>query len=329
MDERSDSALRDLRSTSLAEQELLADVAEKYYVQGLDQRAIAAGIGVSRSSVSRMLSKAAGMGTIEFRINRPLPLHAGLQERLRRAFPLVEPIVLDGSAMDAAAVPARVGLIAAQRLGEWTRNARTLGISWGSALRHVADAIHPMPRPRLEVVQLIGGVGSAHPEVDGEEVARTVATKYGARYRYLNAPLLVSSAEAARSLRTDPSISSVLELGAQSDLALVGLGALHPEVSSLLRAGYQSRDDLQAIRAAGAVGDICGHHLDLSGSVVDIPLHQRLLGIALPDLERIPTVVAVATGPRKAAIMLAVLRRGLLDVLITDSAGAAAVMENA
>jgi DNA-binding transcriptional regulator LsrR (DeoR family) len=104
---------------------------------------------------------------------------------------------------------------------------------------------------------------------------------------------------------------------------------LHPEVSSLLRAGYQSRADLQAIRAAGAVGDVCGHHLDASGSVVDIPLHDRLVGIALPDLERIPRVVAVATGLRKAAIMLAVLRRGLVDTLITDSAAAAAVVESA
>jgi deoxyribonucleoside regulator len=314
------------RSLSLAEQEYLADVAEMYYVEGLDQRAIARRIGVSRSSVSRVLTRAVNAGAVEFRINRPLPLHGTLQEQLRGTFSGVDSIVLDVSALVPADVPARVGLLAAQRLSEWTRTARVLGMSWGSALRHVADAIAPVPRPTLEVVQLIGGIGSLHPEIDGEEVGRTVARKYGARYRYLNAPLLVGSTEAAASLRTDPSIGSVLDLGARSDVALVGLGALRPEVSSLLRAGYQSPAELRASAEAGAVGDICGHHLDATGSVVDLPLHRRLVSISTIDLRNIPVVVAVATGERKAAIMLAALRSGLIDVLVTDSAAAAAIV---
>jgi DNA-binding transcriptional regulator LsrR (DeoR family) len=313
------------RSLSVAEREHLADVAEMYFVGGLDQFAISKRIGVSRSSVSRLLTRAIDTGAVEFRINRPLPRHAALQEHLRRAFPRVESIILDASGIGPVDVPGRVGLLAAERLMEWTSSAHVLGISWGSALRCVADAISPVPRPTLQVVQLIGGVGSLHPEIDGEEVGRTVAQKYGARYRYLNAPLLVGSEEAAASLRADPSIGSVLELGARSDLALVGLGVLHPEDSSLLRAGYQSAADLRASREVGAVGDICGHHLDASGSTVDLPLHRRLVSISTADLGRIPVVVAVATGERKAAIMLAALRSGLVDILVTDSVGAAAV----
>jgi deoxyribonucleoside regulator len=313
------------RRLSEADQERLADVADRYYVRGMDQLEIASGMGVSRSSVSRMLSLAVAAGIVEFRINRPTPIDTALQDRITRAFPNVEAIVLDGSGMDGAVVPARVGQAAAQRLGEWTRTARVLGISWGSALRHLADALTPVPRPTLEVVQLMGGVGSLHPEIDGEEVGRTVAQKLGARYRYLSAPLLVSSTSVAAALRSDSSIRSVLDLGVQSDIALVGLGTLHPEESSLLRAGYQTAAELRANRDAGAVGDVCGHHLDAEGAEVDLSLHERLLSISLDDLRRIPTVVAVASGARKAEIILAVLRAGLVDVVVTDDAAASGV----
>lgn len=61
-----------MKSISDEHLQLLAEVAQLYYEQSLDQADIAARKGVSRSSVSRLLTEAHELGVIEFRINFPI-----------------------------------------------------------------------------------------------------------------------------------------------------------------------------------------------------------------------------------------------------------------
>ena len=51
---------------------LLADVAEMYYLEDKNQSEIAESVGVTRSMISRMLTEARENGIVEIRIQRPL-----------------------------------------------------------------------------------------------------------------------------------------------------------------------------------------------------------------------------------------------------------------
>jgi DNA-binding transcriptional regulator LsrR (DeoR family) len=106
------------------------------------------------------------------------------------------------------------------------------------------------------------------------------------------------------------------------DIALVGIGSLVPEVSSLLRAGYLDREALAQLRAQGAVGDICARHYDSHGQVMDIELNQRIVGIELKDLQDIKQVIGVAGGEAKAEAILGALRGRHVNVLVTDDGAA-------
>ena len=68
--------------------ELLADVAEMYFLEGKTQAQIARKVGVTRSMVSRMLSEARAAGIVEFSVRRPLSLDAGLAADLEKRFGL-------------------------------------------------------------------------------------------------------------------------------------------------------------------------------------------------------------------------------------------------
>jgi hypothetical protein len=61
------------------------------------------------------------------------------------------------------------------------------------------------------------------------------------------------------------------------------------------------------------VGDILGQFFDASGDVVDLPIHDRRIGIELADLRRIPKVVGVAGGEHKAEAILGALHGGFAD----------------
>jgi DNA-binding transcriptional regulator LsrR (DeoR family) len=145
-------------------------------------------------------------------------------------------------------------------------------------------------------------------------------------YRYLHAPLVVENGQVREGLLQEPRIQETLGLARKVDIALVGIGSLVPEVSSLLRAGYLDQEALTELRAHGAVGDICGRHYDVHGRVMDIELNRRMVGIELKDLQGIEQVIGVAGGEAKAEAILGALRGGHINVLVTDDGAAGKVL---
>jgi lsr operon transcriptional repressor len=74
-------------------------------------------------------------------------------------------------------------------------------------------------------------------------------------------------------------------------------------------------------------GDILGQFFDADGNVIDLPIHDRRIGIDLSDLKNIPKVVGVAGGLHKAEAILGALHGGFLDVLITNELAALRLLE--
>ncbi|UCD99671.1 MAG: sugar-binding transcriptional regulator, partial [Chloroflexota bacterium] len=75
----------------------LADIAEWYYVDGLNQSEIARKIGVDRSMVSRLLAEARQQNIVEIRIRRPISANQELEDQLEARFNLLDAHVLINS----------------------------------------------------------------------------------------------------------------------------------------------------------------------------------------------------------------------------------------
>src|SRR5512137_1730785 len=76
-------------------EELLAKIAEMYYMKEDSQAEIARAVGVTRSAVSRMLKEAKAKGIVDVRIRRPLRFDADLARTLMQRFALQNAHVLD------------------------------------------------------------------------------------------------------------------------------------------------------------------------------------------------------------------------------------------
>lgn len=298
--------------------EFIAEVASLYYEERLDQQEIARRIGVSRSTVSRLLHEAVQSGIVEIRVRRSLPLVQSLQNEIVREFGIRDALVLATRAQVADNGLTRLGRAAARYLDGLLADGDVLAISWGTGVRAVADGLKPR-RPRsIEVVQMLGGAGSRDPEVDGTELARRLAGLLGGRCRYLNVPLVVDDPGLALALLRQRGVRETLGVAARADVALVGIGALVPAVSSLLRAGHLTRKEINEVRHTGAVGDVCGHLFTGQGDLVDAELTRRIVAIEVNALQRIPQVIGVASGLQKVEAILGALRARLVNVIVTD-----------
>lgn len=305
--------------------DFLIEVARLYHEQGLSQADIARRFGISRSSVSLALKACREQGIVEIRIvdspSALLRLQAELKERYRLAAVVVAP-----AEADAELAKRRVGQAAAAWLeGELTAGLR-IGLSWGTTLFQVVRHLRSLELSGVEVVQLHGGLGAEDPAIDAFGLAQGLAEKLHGRYRVIQAPISVASRELREQLVREPGIAETLKRGAQAGLALFGVGTNRPRSSSLVRTGFLSAAESKALLAAGAVGTVCGLHIDAEGRPFPCPWNERLVGIDAEALLRIPRRVGVAAGPEKAEAVRAALLGGLIGILVADEGLARALL---
>jgi len=308
------------RETELAA--LTSQVARLFFDRQLSKKEIARRLGISRFRVARLVDQAIARGlvTIEF---RDVPPQDRSVARVIEEHWGVDLCIVSrgqGPGSDPTRALARLaGSVIADLIGKGA----VVGIAWGSTLSAVVDEIPRRDDPSISVVQLAGSSIRLPRDRTPGELARRLAERLGGIYHALFAPAFVESRELRDALCQEPEIQQTLAWFHRLDLAIIGIGAYaegrQPQ-SSLLQAGILSDGDIEAMRAAGAIGDIGLLPFDRNGRFVAPDLRERSIGISPEELRRVPCVVAVAGGAEKAEAIAGALRSGIIDVLITDSA---------
>jgi deoxyribonucleoside regulator len=297
---------------------LLVMVAKLYYVDGLSQQEIANQISVSRPTVSNILKRCKEEGIVEIRIKETSSLRFILQQEMKAAFGLRDVIVVP-SGPDEHKIVEDTGRAASEQLARSLRDGLKIGISWGITTYNAVKTLSVLPKYQdIEVMQLVGAFGPINPIYEGYELARTLAEKLNGSYSTIQAPAVVSSIDAKELFLKEPSIAAAIEKAKIADVAILSVSPDDPEYSSLVRAGFITREESEEIWRKGAVGHSCCIHFDIDGKVLSTPLNDRIVGITEEDLRKIPEVILAACGMVKADAILGALRSGMFHVLATD-----------
>ncbi len=307
--------------------ELLAEVASLYYEEGLTQQEISVRLRYSRSRISRLLTEAQKEGVVEIHIHHPFARNRALEARLQELFHLKVVRVCQSRDEPYAVMLHRIGALAARLVSQQLKDNITIGLSWGAALSEMANAFRPIHCPGARVVQLIGTVGSVDPITDGPGLVRRMAAMLDGRAYTLAAPWLIDNKVVRDALLEDRRLRETVDLIRQVTLAVVGIGTIQPELSSIVRAGYITVEQARNLSAMGIVGDVCGEQFDIHGKLIEIPLTGYVFGVNAALLRQVPLVIGVAGGTEKARAILGGLRSGLVNALVTDERAANAIQE--
>ena len=310
-----------------AHHELLAKVASLYYERELTQSQIAADLDVSRVKVYRLLKEARETQVVRILIDYPLKRADELEARLRERFGLRTALVLQAGAGDAALLLRQTALLAARYLETVLQTGATMSICFGSSTYEVISAIRRDFQADVTVVQATGSLPQALKEYDSSALTRQLAQKLGGQAQYLSSPLLADNAEAAAVIREQAVVGQTLAQVRRAEIALVGIGDLEPETSGFVRAGVAESAQLLDYRRRGAVGDMAWQIFDSCGRLFPCELNGRIIGVTLAELRQVPQTIAVAVGQNKANAIRGALASGVIDVLCTDEATAAAVLD--
>jgi len=283
--------------------ELLAMVASMYYEQDMTQNAIAEELGISRVKVYRLLKQAKEEKIVQIAIDRPVKRDKQHEDAVRETFALKEALVLRTTGEYDSQALQRLGKLSARYLEQLLQGSLTMAICLGRATYEVIAAIRPDLQMNVQVAQAVGSVPNTLYEHDSSTLARQLAQKLGGEAIYLSSPAMVDSPEAARVIRNQSQIRRTLTVARGAEVALIGIGNLDSTTSGFVKAGFLTSEELEQLRAQGAVGDIAWQIFTIDGQVYPCEWNQRVIGLTLDELRQIPTTIAVAMGLEKVAAM--------------------------
>ena len=300
-------------SSSPGDLDLVVRAAWLYYGDGLTQTQVAKRLFVSRQTVGRLLEAARAQGIVRVEFDARSLAALELASRLRDTFGLADAIVVprdDGAPKPTGRVNERVASALAAYVRRYLHPGAVVGVGWGDT---VARALSMLAEESLDGVTLASAAGSI------QAIAQSMAgdPKLANHLRVVPAPLIVSSPEAATTLRAESSVREILELAASATVTLTGIGSIGPAASAV-RSKVLTEEEVAGFAAHGAVGDMLGEWFDARGRIVTSATTERRIGLRLEQLRDMPNVVAVAGGRDKAEAVLGAIRGHFLKVLITD-----------
>jgi len=302
---------------------LMVKVSKKYFEMGMTQQEIATSLRISRSTVSRLLSRARNEGVVQINIEVPSGIFPELEKSLEQKFSLLEAIVISTQDYNSPkGIALELGRAAAGYLERTIQNNDVIGFAWGTTMKAMVDAVQPLSVKGIKVFQMNGGLTPQMTDIHGTSLTHNLAARFGGEAYMLQAPGVVENSGIQEIFMTDPQVSQVFDMADESTMAFLGIGTI-AEDTLWGQAGLLSDMVTSELLSLGAVGDIMSRFYDKAGTLVNSSLCQRVVSIPIDKLMQIDRRVGVAGGRDKFEAIHGALSGGYVNVLITDQYTAA------
>ncbi len=294
-----------------------------YYQEGMTQNDIAQTMGISRATVITYLNEARERGIVNIAIEPARLASLTIAQSLKSHFNLRDCLVVPNGGEDQA-LGDRLGAAGAMAVRKFLKSGDTLAVAGGRTVMAVGDNLKIVGLQDVTVVQAIGGAIARNP-ASPSQCASTIASAANATCVNLSAPAVASSVAARSVMIAEPLVAEQMSILLRANKALFGVASLRPN-ASLYSEGVFEAAELQSYIDGDAVGVLAARFIDAWGQSVAGALDDRVIGLSLNELLRIDLRICVAGGFDKVPAILAALRRGYANVLVTDAATARGVL---
>lgn len=323
-------------TASGGERRLLVQCLQRFYRHGQAQKDIAAALGVSPATVSRLLRRAFDDGLV--RVELDLPRTQELELRLIATYGLRDAVVITSGGR--SEVKADLGAAAAAYFERVARDGMRVGLSCGFTLYQTIRQLRERRFRGLQLYPLSGESTLKLVDLFPNTLVGMMAAKYRPHVQAYALPVqhLISLREIERERRRllrDAEVRRIYETAQDVDIALAGIGLIGEQTPGFCALAESYGVSVRRLRQLGVVGEINYQPFDAQGALVDRPelraLMRRILSVESSRLQALSRcrdryVVAVAGGRAKAEAVRGALRGSFMNVLVTDEDCAAILL---
>ncbi len=305
---------------------LTRKVLTMHFLENVSQSDISKELSLSPAKVNRIIRSAWDEGLVEISLNIGGADAAESEQRLVTESSLHEAILSPSVSSDPVVNFRLVAETAADYLLDRLRDGDVICVSGGKAISALVEVIKPKRSYNVTVVPATGGVQGKF-FTDVNHLAYTLAEKLGGRSMQLHAPLFADSREDRDILLEMRACKEVLELARTADIALVGIGAVAKGSESYFDLRPMSDEERNKVIASDCEGEMLAHLINRRGESSVSSLDDKLVGLTLDELRKIPLRVGIAASKDKILPVRSVLNGGMITTLVSDEATATSVLE--
>jgi DNA-binding transcriptional regulator LsrR (DeoR family) len=317
------------------DERLIYKVCCLYYQDNMNQKEVADYLGVSRSSILRMLQKGKELGIVTIELHNPRFYDYGEMEKaLERAYGLKDVVIVENSVLDTISEStAYLFGSAADYLHGFFKEGDRIGVAMGTTLNNVVSTNKVYDKYKnILFVAMEGGISRGtidNIDVQGNEIARKFADKFGGSYTQFLSPAVFSDKSVLDYFMNEKAVNYIIDEFKKLNVIVVGIGVPDNSVNHTLeKAGYITTPELRQLVDNGAVGDLCLQFFDKDGNADRFSFYNdRVAAMNLSEIRRIPSKIGIAGGTRKAEAVIGAIRGGYINILITDSECAKSLYE--
>ncbi|MDP7332637.1 MAG: sugar-binding domain-containing protein [SAR324 cluster bacterium] len=306
----------------------ISEICWHYYINGLTQADVARNMGVTRLRVNQAIQKAKASGMVQIEVGSPFIIRLEIQQRLEQKLGIKKALVVPGDRKqydNLAPVGAALAhfLTNALKTEDWGK----IGVTWGSTLRKTLETLKYQKYPELEFLSFNGGLATGS-SFNSFSIASGFAEVLNANYSHFVAPIILPKNVDRDEFLNQDFYKEHIEKCFEADAVLLAAGDISDR-SIIVKYGLPKEINVQSLLDADTVGDVLGRFMDIDGNEVDHPVNSRVAGVGLDELKNIPNKILTASGEHKIDIIIAAIRRGLVDTLITDDITAELLLKEA
>ena len=314
---------------------LILKAAYAYYIDGKAQSEIAQDLGISVTTVSRLLKKAKDDHIIEFVIRDSYIECLRLGKELKEQFNLKDVIIAPTGNLSDVQTPGEksyaqrmVALEAARYIQRIIKKDDVLGVTWGSTVYEMINYLNPAQKIDATFVTLHGSLASCIDEWDVRTLVMRLAKAFSGKNYMLLSGALMSSEKLASLQKQERDMAYIYNLYKRVNIAINGIGSFYPELDSILALPtFLPEENLQELLDEGVVGDIALRFFNKNGKECNTSLKNRTISIEFNQFKKIPLKITLASGIQKAHTVFYALKGHLIDVLIVDEMLAKKILE--
>jgi len=294
-------------------------IAKLYYQNRLSKVEIGKKLRISRLTVAQCLDNALKEGLVKITIDEPKNSFIDLENKLEDKFKIHRAIIVESS-LGYEQTKKDIGKAAAMYFTDIVYEGDVIGIAWGTTIYEMLNYLpSTINNKDTTVVQITGGLNQVKMEYNAIELTSRLVKILNSKSYQLFAPSIVESEDAQKMFLSESAIKSTIEMFDKVNIAIVGIGTVIPEPSSLLYLdGFIKKSDVDSIRSTNAIGDINSYFYDSEGRECITDLKNRVIGMDLSKLRKVRYAIGVAGGKTKADAIYSALKGKIINVIITD-----------
>lgn len=307
--------------------EILTKISYMYYILDKTQNQISDELGINRSSVSRMIKQAKKEGIVSIQIQDLNEKRYNLEQYIKEKYQMRNIVIVPTpKATTEAEKEEMLAKEAGFQLKQLIHNDKIIGLTWGLTLGKAISYINAKKESRTVFLPLVGGPSHINSKYHVNTLVYELANKFGGDSIFVNSSVVQESKHTRDEIVNSKYFKELRDYWNKIDLAIVGIGGTLNVKDSKWR-DLLTIEDYEDLRMRDAVGDCCCRFFASDGRPLRGNLNDRIVGISLEQLKKVPISVGVARSKQKAKAILAMLRAGYINVLITDEETAIAVLD--